>query len=113
MFKPDSGSPSEVKNLTYQSNKAQRTDLTHFSKGQLRKEIDLLYLEMELMERKHKEGMEIIMNGKSQLKIKELETRNHFLENDNRKLRTELIARRLESINKYKETDQPFMEIAS
>jgi hypothetical protein len=90
-----SGLSSGNKIATYHENRTQRkTDLTLFSKGQLKKHIEMLELEMEA-------------------KIKELETRNHFLENDNRRLRTELIARRLESINKYKETDQPFMEIAS
>jgi hypothetical protein len=41
MFKPDSGLSSEVKNLTYQSNKTNEVpDLTFLSKGQLRRMIE-------------------------------------------------------------------------
>jgi hypothetical protein len=58
MFKPDSGSPSGIENPTYQSNKAQRTDLTHFSKGQLRKEVEMMWTLFESKEEEFSELQE-------------------------------------------------------
>jgi cell division protein FtsB len=51
-------------------------------------------------------------NDQLKAKIKLLETRNHVLENDNRRLRTEVIERRMKDIKEYRETREPFMEIA-
>jgi hypothetical protein len=44
--------------------------------------------------------------------IKQFEIRNHILENDNRRLRTEVIERRMKDIKEYRESRDAIMEIA-
>jgi hypothetical protein len=90
-----SGLSSGNKIATYHENRTQRkTDLTFYSKGQLKNHIEILEMELEA-------------------KIKELETRNHFLENENHEQRVELIGYRMKIINEYKEDKGAFMHVAS
>jgi hypothetical protein len=95
------GVPSGSKASTYHENKdsvnqSSLPDRTYMTKRQLNKLIDIIEME----------------KNKALSKIRELETKNHFLENDNRRLRTEVIDNRMQDIKEYRQSKDAFMQIA-
>lgn len=95
------GVPSGSKASTYHENKdsidhSSLPDRTHMTKRQLNKLIDIIWME----------------KNKALSKASELETKNHFLENDNRRLRTEVIDTRMQGINEYRQSKDAYMQIA-
>jgi hypothetical protein len=103
-----SGSLSGNKISTYQSNIANdKTDLTFYSKGQLRKHIDLLEMEADMKQRKYQEGA-----GVYEKEIIKLRKEKEELEMKYDKLLDQALNIQLEELKTLKQQINPFMKIA-